>query len=148
MATTISILCFSAAAITLVTWLSIRSQRAAEATTRTVMAALSDTVRTQNRTTEMVSADLTELAGKEAKEAREMIVDLYLGRERGAMTADSPSTSSEKQSTPGIETYEGLPNNVVEALRREQEEERPNEWRVVSSTPPNGSEPLFPATSE
>jgi hypothetical protein len=107
---------------------------------------LTDTVRMQTRMTETVSSDIAELAGKEAKESRQMIVDLYLGRE--AQVLNQLEQQNKEESTkdvPGMTTYEGLPSNVVAALQREAEEEQPlPEWRTVLGTPQNGSGPTSP----
>jgi hypothetical protein len=140
MTTTILILCFSAVAITLVTTLSIRSQRTSERVMYRIMETLTDTNRITNTTTQSVSSDMVDLVVKEGQQTKKTMVDLFLGRELQVQQSESQSEPTERQPTPGIETLEGLPKNVVDALNREYQESNPQEWQVVLGTPSNGSE--------
>jgi hypothetical protein len=149
MTTTILILCFSAIVILLVMAYSTRLLRASNRTsermaekTATLMETL---IRQSSITTQTLSTDSAETV----KAAHQTMTDLYLGRDSiVSPQSESNQPATDKQLVPGIETLDGLPTNVAQALQREYSEEKePREWQTVFSTPNNGSEPMPPSPS-
>jgi len=143
MTTTILILCFSAVTLVLVMGYLARSTRQTERTNERTIRVMETLIRQSATTVQSLSGDLSDTVTKALRESHQTIVDLYLGRE-GPIPMVQTGSESERPLTPGIETYEGLPTNVVEALQREEAEQSLPDWRIVSSQPNSNSAPNGP----
>lgn len=150
MTTSILILCFSVAVILLLTALLIRGsqdsdkreQRMTAATER--LTTILETVASQQATTmQKASSDTADLVVKAIESTNETMTNLFLGREQQIdRLLERQNEENEKQPIPGIETLQGLPKNVQDALMREEHELTRPDWLVVSTPQPNGSEPI------
>jgi FtsZ-interacting cell division protein ZipA len=132
MATTILILCFSAAVIALVTVVLIHSQKESAATNQRVMDQMETMTRSNATTIQSVSSDMVDSVVKTQAESHQLIMDLFLGREEQIQVQQNyEQNEQEKRPVPGIDTLEGLPTSVQEAILRDSEEQRVREWQTV-----------------
>jgi hypothetical protein len=76
---------------------------------------------------------------------------MWLGREEAELQNGNGKTplqeENDEQPIPGIETLEGLPPTMREAIQREAAEAR-GEWKVLSQMPRTGSYEPFAVTEE
>jgi hypothetical protein len=164
MTTLILVMCFSAAVCTLLVILLIRSNQdqgtrderlvgMMTTTMETLIQKSSDTSQTISSdlatVVEKVSGNMTEAVSKALADTNQTMTNLFLGREeQRAMSPEQQNEPNEKQPTPGIETFEGLPPRMIEALTREEQDIQrltAPEWTVVSPSPSNGYGPTSEA---
>lgn len=149
MTTSILILCFSVVVILLLTALLIRSSQDSDKREQRLLHQLETqtdmmemVTRKQLMMMESASSDTADLATKAIANMNETVTNLFLGREQEInQLREQENGTTEREPTPGLETLEGLPRNIADALRREEHELTPPEWTVVSAPQPNGSEP-------
>jgi type II secretory pathway pseudopilin PulG len=157
MTTLILVMCFSAVVLVLLTIILIRSQSTSDEKQEkreervfqmigSQQQAMETLIRQSSTTAQTLSADMTETMRQALADQNETVKDLFLGREQDRSMFPAPeSDETEREPTPGIETFDGLPKNMVEALRREDQETEQwtsPEWTVVSAPQPNGSGPI------
>lgn len=144
MASLIVLMTFSFLVVILLVWILTHSN--SEATNREdkLVSLISELTSRAAVTTQSLSTDTTELVTKALQDSNQTMLDLFLGREQErSRSQEQQNEMQERQPIPGIETFEGLPSNVQEALEREAAEldrEITNpQWRTVSGMQPNGS---------
>ena len=136
------IVCFSVGVILLLTALLILFYRDSGKRMDRMMTFMETQTIQGNRTIQLASSDMADLVIKATADSNQTMTNLFLGREEQInRQLENDQLEKDKQPIPGIETLEGLPPNVAEALLREYEEQNPREWQVVSPQHNNGSEP-------
>lgn len=151
MATTIAILLFSAATLTLLTFLFLSVLRQNRDTSREILTTMDQMARTLTTSTNMVSSDMADSVTRMMKEQQTTFETLFLGREaQYTSSVVQQNSENEKQQIPGIDTLDGLPTHVRESILRESmEDERQErrEWQTISGTPLSDSERHLAAES-
>lgn len=145
MTTTLIVLCFSALTISLILLFSHSTQQQTQQTITSLSDLMTHLTTRTTTTLNSLSSDMADLAQRLTKDQATTFETLFLGREDQYQQERMLSENEQqRQPTPGIDTLEGLPTPVQEAILREQREEAQEaerrEWQTVWPTRSDESE--------